>query len=375
MSQPPELKVVSYTFDPTEEYTFYPGKLSREASFETLLAQYQPAQLDKHEDKKALFNPAVREQISKIKAHRPWFLIVVCVIQVAALVASHIINAKLTGSAIEDISTNFMIGPTAGTLILMGARFAPCMKSNTGYDTVGAVFDCPKAIIGTAAGGKCNLYDICNIAGSFSGKPDQGYRFLTAVFLHGGWIHLIMNLSFQVRAGFDLEKDLGSFRMGVIYLISGVGGFIFGSSVNSNMNSASVGASGSLYGIIACLLLDLIQNWTLIKEPFKELMKMVGMILVSFLVGMLPGVDNLAHVGGFIFGILSGLIFMPKIYFGIWDRRRKVFATFLAVPLLVLAFGLFAYSFYTGAQICPWCQYFNCIPGMPWCASKFNVTN
>ena len=375
MSRPEDQKVVTYTFDPTEEYTFYPGRLSRETSFETLLAQYQPSQQEKHDDKKALFNPAVREQISKIKAHKPWFLIVVCVIQVIALIASHIINAKLTGSAIEDISTNFMIGPTAGTLILMGARFTPCMKANTGYDTVGATFDCPKAIPGTAAGGKCNLYDICNIGGSFSGKPDQFFRFLTAIFLHGGWVHLVMNLSFQVRAGFDLEKDLGSVRMAIIYLISGIGGFIFGSSVNMAVNSASVGASGSLYGIIACLLLDLIQNWTLIKEPYKELFKMVAMIIFSFLIGMLPGVDNLAHVGGFIFGILSGLIFMPKIYFGIWDRRRKVLATVLAVPLLVLALVMFAYSFYTGARICSWCQYFNCIPGMPWCDSKFNVSN
>jgi hypothetical protein len=125
--------------------------------------------------------------------------------------------------------------------------------------------------------------------------------------------------------------------------------------------------------MIACLLLDLIQNWSLIKKPWVELGKMLANIIFSLLVGTLPYVDNLAHVGGFVFGLLAGILIMPKIYFGKWDRRRKLFLMILAAPgILILAY-IFTKSFYDSYNFCTFCQYFNCIPGMPWCDQKFST--
>lgn len=81
------------------------------------------------------------------------------------------------------------------------------MREGTGYDIPGGYFDCPAGIIGTAKGGtQCYLSDVCDLMGLSDGKPNQFFRFFTALFLHGGWIHLIFNLSFQLRGGFDLEK-------------------------------------------------------------------------------------------------------------------------------------------------------------------------
>jgi hypothetical protein len=127
-------------------------------------------------------------------------------------------------------------------------------------------------------------------------------------------------------------------------------------------------------GLIACLLLDLIQNWSLIKNPWIELLKMGANIIFSLMIGTLPYVDNLAHVGGFLFGLLSGLILMPKIYFSRWDRMRKLTLTVLAIPALGFCFYIFARSFYDGHNFCTFCKYFNCIPGMPWCDQKFSTT-
>jgi membrane associated rhomboid family serine protease len=155
-------------------------------------------------------------------------------------------------------------------LIEMGARYIPCMKSGTGYDTLNAKFICPSGITNInqsvisldpnhyfptnplAYNGAtyylCTLVETCNLRGIIaSPAPNQWWRFLTAVGLHGGIIHLIMNLSFQMQAGFDLEKDLGWWRLALIYIISGVGGFMFGAGL-SDVSSATVGASGSLYG-------------------------------------------------------------------------------------------------------------------------------
>jgi hypothetical protein len=123
-------------------------------------------------------------------------------------------------------------------------------------------------------------------------------------------------------------------------------------------------------GMIACLFLDLLQNWTIIKHPWWELFKMVLNILISLFIGTLPGVDNNSHVGGFVFGILSGLLFMPKIYFGKWDRRLKQLGMAAAMPGTVVLLYLFLNSFYTNVNFCPGCIYFNCIPGLPWTSIK-----
>jgi membrane associated rhomboid family serine protease len=123
------------------------------------------------------------------------------------------------------------------------------MKPGTGFDVSGASFPCPMGILGTARNGTaCFLKDVCRFGGLTNGEPDQWWRLITACFLHGGILHLLMNLSFQIHGGFDLEKDMGWWRMALIYMTSGVGGFMFGASLG-DIRTASVGASGSLYGI------------------------------------------------------------------------------------------------------------------------------
>lgn len=125
--------------------------------------------------------------------------------------------------------------------------------------------------------------------------------------------------------------------------------------------------------MIACLFLDLLQNWTIIKSPWWELSKMVINILISLGIGTLPYVDNNAHVGGFVFGILAGLLLMPKIYYGKWDRVIKQFFMTIALPLAAILLYFFLNNFYTGYNFCPGCKYFNCITGMPWCDQKWAV--
>jgi membrane associated rhomboid family serine protease len=83
------------------------------------------------------------------------------------------------------------------------------MKTGTGFDVSGAIFACPVGIKGTARNGTaCTLSDVCSFGGLTKGEPNQWWRFITAMFLHGGVLHLLFNLSFQVHGGFDLEKVL-----------------------------------------------------------------------------------------------------------------------------------------------------------------------
>ena len=183
-----------------------------------------------------------------------------------------------------------------------------------------------------------------------------------------------MNLGLQIQCGFMLEKDMKWLRMVLIYMISGVGGFVW-SIPMADIRTLVVGASGSLYGLISCLFLDLLYNWKLVRRPYVQLIQMIVTVVISFLVGMLPYIDNNAHVGGFIFGALAGLIFMPQIYTGKWDRRIKIVLRIVSIPVTAFLFYYCLWSFYGDFNFCPTCKYLNCIPGFPWCDEKWNTTS
>ncbi|KAI8909309.1 rhomboid family-domain-containing protein [Powellomyces hirtus] len=323
-----------------------------------------------------LHNPKIRIQLASMKHHRPWFLGIMTIIQVACLIGSCVINWKTTGSPIQLVPFNYMIGPGSGVLITMGARWVPCMRSGTGLENYPSI-ECPVGIQGSVASANnndpatCTLSDICGFGGVDNAHPNQWYRFLTAMGLHGGLLHLLFNLSFQVRTGFQMEKDFGWWRIAMIYFLSGIAGFVFGA--NFNPMTPSVGCSGALYGLMACLLLDLFQNWRLINKPWLELFKMGIQILISLLIGMLPFIDNFAHIGGFYTGILAGLLFMPTIHFGTWDKWRKRVLMLGALPALVVILVFLFKGFYGSAPECTWCKYLNCIPGLPWCEDKWNT--
>jgi len=93
----------------------------------------------------------------------------------------------------------------------------------------------------------CSMANICGFGMEEGEKPNQWFRFITPIFLHAGVIHLLFNLVFQIKTGIPMEKEFGSWRMGIIYMISGIFGFIF--EAKSLGYAPSVGCSGALYGI------------------------------------------------------------------------------------------------------------------------------
>ena len=67
------------------------------------------------------------------------------------------------------------------------------------------------------------------------------------------------------------------------------------------------GASGSLFGIIALILLDLLYTWRERRKPFRDLTWIVLDIIIAFALGLLPGLDNFSHIGGFLMGLVLGV--------------------------------------------------------------------
>ncbi|KAL6635662.1 rhomboid family-domain-containing protein [Neocallimastix sp. 'constans'] len=314
-----------------------------------------------------LYDPEVRRQLEQMHPHKPYFMTVVTAIQVFLLIVGMILNMKNNGSPISPIKNNLMIGPDSTVLIHMGAKYSLCMKelypSNSTFNCVNGI---KGSVVDNNGNNYCTLSDFCGMGMKQGDEPKQWYRFITAIFLHAGVLHIVFNLLFQVRTGFDMERDYGSWRIGIIYIATGIFGFAFG---GSNNKLPSVGCSGALYGLLGCLFLDLFQSWKLIINPWRELVKMLLVIISSFAVGLIHFIDNSAHVGGFISGILTGLIFIPTISFSKLDLKIKRGSMIASIFITTYAFFWVFRTFYSDDHPCKWCKYINCIDYKDWCAN------
>jgi membrane associated rhomboid family serine protease len=74
-----------------------------------------------------------------------------------------------------------------------------------------------------------------------------------------------------------------------------------------------VGASGAIFGLVGVVGVDLIQNWKRIKCPIVQMVVWVISVIISLAFGLLPGIDNFAHIGGFVQGIIGACVRPPPL--------------------------------------------------------------
>ncbi|CAG8055625.1 unnamed protein product [Penicillium olsonii] len=248
-----------------------------------------------------------------------WVTYLLTLAQIIVLIVELVKNAQLTGSVIETKPTfNPMIGPSPYVQIYMGARYNPCMKNVEGIQNANATISwpCPNTTTTTP---ECSLSELCAFGGvpnpiangstDDQPAPNQWYRFIIPLFLHGGFVHIGFNLLVQMTMGADMERMIGAWRYAVTYLASGIFGFVLGGNYASQLEP-SVGCSGALFGILALYLLDLLYDWPQRESPWVELIIMILGVGISFVLGLLPGLDNFSHIGGFIMGLAIGLTIM-----------------------------------------------------------------
>ncbi|RMZ90496.1 hypothetical protein DV736_g2286, partial [Chaetothyriales sp. CBS 134916] len=241
----------------------------------------------------------------------PWFVYGISIIQIAVFIAEIIKNSILTGSPIMiHPQFNPMIGPSTYVQINMGARFVPCMRTDP--EIQGAQppisWPCPNTTTSdaTAASNHCDLSALCGFGGLNDDKPNQWFRFIVPMFLHAGLIHIGFNMLLQLTMGRDMEQTIGTIRFALVYISSGIFGFVLGGNFAAKA-IASTGASGSLFGVLALTLLDLIYHWQSRKHPIRDLMWILADVIISFVLGLLPGLDNFSHIGGFLMGLAAGV--------------------------------------------------------------------
>lgn len=155
-----------------------------------------------------------------------------------------------------------------------------------------------------------------NLEGVFS--KHQYYRIVTCVFLHGGLEHLVYNMIMLVALGEMLERLAGHMRFAILYILSGMGASMFSLlfMAFSDRVYSSVGASGAIFGLIGALFVIVVLNNG--RFGYISLRRIILSIALQLYAGIkTPFVDNAAHVGGLLCGVLVMLIMIKGV-----NRKR-----------------------------------------------------
>ena len=132
-------------------------------------------------------------------------------------------------------------------------------------------------------------------------RAGQYYRLLTGIFLHGGFLHLFLNCYSLYVLGSQIENFFGKVKFIIVYLFSGLIGSLF--SMTFNPSAGSIGASGAIFGLMVALLYFGYYYRVYLGNVVKS--QILPLILINLSFGFLTqGVDNSAHIGGLIGGII-----------------------------------------------------------------------
>jgi membrane associated rhomboid family serine protease len=155
--------------------------------------------------------------------------------------------------------------------------------------------------------------------------------FITSMFLHGGWLHLIGNMWYLWIFGPGVEDRLGHFRFFIFYMLCGIGAGIVHTIMNANATIPTVGASGAIAGVLGAYVVSYPLARVLTLVPifiFIQFIEIPAIIVLGFwfLMQFLSGTASLAvstsantggvawwaHIGGFIMGIILVKLLAPR---------------------------------------------------------------
>jgi rhomboid protease GluP len=164
----------------------------------------------------------------------------------------------------------------------------------------------------------------------------QWYRLVTAMFLHGGLIHIGFNLMVLMDIGPVVEEVYGSARFLFLYLVTGVAGFLFSALLGGH---PSVGASAPILGLIGLLIAMTTKRSGAHMQQLRS--RLVSWVVSIFVFGFLMrGVDNWAHAGGLAAGFVLGKFLADREPMNASEHRVANILGFLAAAVLVVSFTL-----------------------------------
>ena len=145
--------------------------------------------------------------------------------------------------------------------------------------------------------------DALGMTGSFAWSQGRWWTLVTAIYLHGGILHILFNLLWIRQLGPAVEELYGPARLVVVFTVSGIAGFVVSNSLGVPF---TIGASGSIFGLLGAIVAFGRKRGGVFGQM---VLRQYGQwALVLFVLGFfMAGVNNWAHAGGFVGGYLSGL--------------------------------------------------------------------
>eukprot|EP00892_Ulva_mutabilis_P009255 jgi/Ulvmu1/6701/UM030_0033.1 len=147
----------------------------------------------------------------------------------------------------------------------------------------------------------------------------EWWRLLTCTFLHGGLLHVTMNM-YALDSMSGMERNLGPNLFTIIYLVSGLGG-----SLASFLFSPipSLGASGSVFGMFSATWMYFENNKPYLSRGAKAAQQGIFQtMMLNLLIGtFIARVDNWGHAGGFVTGLILAYLFGPRLKPDGFQRR------------------------------------------------------
>lgn len=275
--------------------------------------------------------------------NQPFFTYIIMIVCTVCL----IISIGMNGWKVEPLTVNPMIGPSAQTLIDVGAK-------------------------------KTSL--IVN--------EGEWYRLFTPMFLHAGIIHFVLNMLALWFIGYAVEQNHGFLNVAILFIVPATGGTII--SALFLPEYISVGASGGIFGLIGGCIADIIANWNLLfskelnqGESFKHVKVLIWLmldILLNVIIGLTPFVDNFTHLGGMVYGLLCGLSTLERLSKAFFGVKRglcsvivgtflRFFGVILSVFCIIITVVILAESDGKRISNCRGCRYVSCVPFPFWADS------
>lgn len=169
----------------------------------------------------------------------------------------------------------------------------------------------------------------------------QWWRLISATFLHGGVLHLAFNAYALFVLGPVVERLYGSRRFFWMYMVCGVV-----SSLASLLFTAgaSVGASGAIFGMLGVLLVFGLKNRAELPPRVSRAfgVGLLPWVVINVVIGFIPGlqIDNAAHIGGLLTGVLVSWPMRTSLTASPVRWRRAVLEVGFALSLLAAAWGV-----------------------------------
>jgi rhomboid protease GluP len=177
----------------------------------------------------------------------------------------------------------------------------------------------------------------------FLGQPGdlgQPWRLVTAIFLHGGLLHIGFNMWVLMDIGPMVEEMYGSARYLFLYVVTGVAGYLLSSSVGN----FSVGASGSLLGLVGVLLAATTGRTSMAAQALRSAL-IRWLIYIGVLGFIFHGTDNYAHFGGLATGYLLGRLMPDRTPADLSERRRADLLGWAAGIAVAVSFGFMVVNY------------------------------